>query len=76
MSKQIKICLTQHEIIFIFKLEGQAEGLLFSRKGASWSGSMVRMPPGHLNLEVFQACPTRRKPRADPEPTEEIINLI
>lgn len=36
----------------------------------------IRMPPGCLPLEIFQACPTGRRPRADPEHAGELIYLI
>ena len=43
-----------------------------SRRGVSWwwFGHLVRMPPGYLPGEVFQACPS------DPGRTGEIISQV
>lgn len=37
-----------------------------SRSQLRWFGRMIRMPPGHLPLEVFQACPSGRGPSVGP----------
>ncbi len=45
------------------------------RSQLRWFRHLVRMPPGRLPGEVFQACPAGKGPGADPGPGEEIIFL-
>ena len=46
----------------------RAELLLLhvQRSQLRWFRHLIRMPPGRLPGEVFQACPSRRKPRDRP----------
>jgi len=46
--------------------ERGVELLLLHIKGVSWYRHLVRMPLGHLCLEVFRACPTGRKAQDRP----------
>ena len=39
----------------------------------SWFTSLIRMPPGHLPVEVFWAHPTKRRPRG--RPRDNIFHL-
>ncbi|KAI3352329.1 hypothetical protein L3Q82_005297 [Scortum barcoo] len=43
--------------------------LHIERSQLRWLGHLFRMPPGRLPREVFQACPTRRRPCARPRTT-------
>ncbi|KAK0152308.1 hypothetical protein N1851_006217 [Merluccius polli] len=60
--------------------------LCVERSQLRWFGHLIRMPPGHLPLEVFRACPTGRRPRGRPRtrwrdyiclgvPQEELENV-
>ena len=40
--------------------------LRVQRSQLRWFGHLIRMPPGRLPLEVFQARPTGRRPRGRP----------
>ncbi|KAI3354167.1 hypothetical protein L3Q82_018703, partial [Scortum barcoo] len=40
--------------------------LRIERSQLRWLGHLFRMPPGRLPREVFQACPTGRRPRGRP----------
>nr|XP_023656259.1 uncharacterized protein LOC111837982 [Paramormyrops kingsleyae] len=40
--------------------------LRIKRSQLRWFGHLSRMPPGRLPGEVFQACPTRRRPQGRP----------
>ncbi|KAI3353877.1 hypothetical protein L3Q82_005084 [Scortum barcoo] len=40
--------------------------LHIERSQLRWLGHLFRMPPGRLPREVFQACPTGRRPRGRP----------
>ncbi|KAI3374050.1 hypothetical protein L3Q82_022616 [Scortum barcoo] len=40
--------------------------LHIERSQLRWPGHLFRMPPGRLPREVFQACPTGRRPRGRP----------
>ncbi|KAI3356411.1 hypothetical protein L3Q82_017208 [Scortum barcoo] len=40
--------------------------LHIKRSQLRWLGHLFRMPPGHLPMVVFQACPTGRRPRGRP----------
>ncbi|KAI3371939.1 hypothetical protein L3Q82_006814 [Scortum barcoo] len=40
--------------------------LHMERSQLRWLGHLFRMPPGRLPREVFQACPTGRRPRGRP----------
>jgi len=40
--------------------------LRIERSQLRWFGHLIRMPPGRLPLEVFQARPTGRRPRGRP----------
>ena len=40
--------------------------LCVERSQLRWFGHLVRMPPGRLPREVFQACPAGRRPRGRP----------
>ena len=40
--------------------------LHIERSQLRWLGHLYRMPPGRLPREVFQACPTGRRPRGRP----------
>ncbi|KAI3363774.1 hypothetical protein L3Q82_001205 [Scortum barcoo] len=40
--------------------------LRIKRSQLRWLGYLFRMPPGRLPREVFQACPTGRRPRGRP----------
>ena len=46
------------------------------RSPLRWSELLIRMPPGHLPLEFFWACPTERSHWADPELPWAITYLI
>ncbi|KAI3366822.1 hypothetical protein L3Q82_009238, partial [Scortum barcoo] len=39
---------------------------MIERSQLRWLGHLFRMPPGRLPREVFQACPTGRRPRGRP----------
>ena len=41
--------------------------LSIKRSQLRWFEHLVRMHPGYLTLEVFQARPTGRRPQGDPE---------
>jgi len=41
--------------------------LRVERSQLRWFGHLIRMPPGRLSLEVFQARPTGRRPRGRPK---------
>ncbi|KAI3377115.1 hypothetical protein L3Q82_000066 [Scortum barcoo] len=43
--------------------------LHIERSQLRWLGHLFRMPPGRLPREVFQACPTGRRPRGRPKDT-------
>lgn len=49
--------------------ELRVEPLLLSieRSQLRWFRHLVRMPPGHLPVEVFQECPTGRRTRGRPQ---------
>ncbi|KAI3374811.1 hypothetical protein L3Q82_021033 [Scortum barcoo] len=49
--------------------------LHIERSQLRWLGHLFRMPPGRLPREVFQACPTGRRPREDPGHAGETISL-
>ncbi|KAI3357120.1 hypothetical protein L3Q82_015585, partial [Scortum barcoo] len=51
-----------------FREELGVEPLLLhiERSQLRWLGHLFRMPPGRLPREVFQACPTGRRPRGRP----------
>ncbi|TWW74373.1 hypothetical protein D4764_14G0003740 [Takifugu flavidus] len=40
--------------------------LHIERSQLGWLGHLARMPSGRLPLEVFQTCPTGRRPRGRP----------
>ncbi|TWW76578.1 Spondin-1 F-spondin [Takifugu flavidus] len=40
--------------------------LHIERSQLGWLGHLDRMPSGHLPLEVFRTCPTKRRPRGRP----------
>ncbi len=40
--------------------------LRVERSQLRWFGHLIRMPPGHLPVGVFWACPTSRRPRGRP----------
>ncbi|KAI3362006.1 hypothetical protein L3Q82_012348 [Scortum barcoo] len=40
--------------------------LCIEKSQLRWLGHLFRMPPGRLPREVFQACPTGRRPRGRP----------
>ncbi|KAI3351691.1 hypothetical protein L3Q82_020526, partial [Scortum barcoo] len=42
--------------------------LHIERSQLRWLGHLFRMPPGRLPREVFQACPTGRRPRFQEDP--------
>ncbi|KAJ8015855.1 hypothetical protein DPEC_G00000750 [Dallia pectoralis] len=48
--------------------------LCIERSQLRWFGHLVRMPPGRLPREVFQARPAGRRPREDPGLGGEIIS--
>ncbi|KAI3374835.1 hypothetical protein L3Q82_021373 [Scortum barcoo] len=59
----------QGEKLGHFREELGVEPLLLLRIERSqlrWLGHLFRMPPGRLPREVFQACPTGRRPRGRP----------
>ncbi|KAI3366339.1 hypothetical protein L3Q82_000503 [Scortum barcoo] len=45
--------------------------LRIERSQLRWLGHLFRMPPGRLPREVFQACPTGRRPRGKTQDTLE-----
>ncbi|KAI3360664.1 hypothetical protein L3Q82_002530 [Scortum barcoo] len=49
--------------------------LRIERSQLRWLGHLFRMPPGRLPREVFQACPTGRRPREDPGHAGETMSL-
>ncbi|KAI3367554.1 hypothetical protein L3Q82_026397, partial [Scortum barcoo] len=49
--------------------------LCIERSQLRWLGHLFRMPPGRLPREVFQACPTGRRPREDPGHAGETMSL-
>ncbi|KAI3372952.1 hypothetical protein L3Q82_023399, partial [Scortum barcoo] len=49
--------------------------LRIERSQLRWLGHLFRMPPGRLPREVFQACPTGRRPVEDPGHAGETMSL-
>ncbi|KAI3360296.1 hypothetical protein L3Q82_014600 [Scortum barcoo] len=49
--------------------------LRIERSQLRWLGHLFRMPPGRLPREVFQACPTGRRPRGKTQDTLERLCL-
>ncbi|KAI3368673.1 hypothetical protein L3Q82_025405, partial [Scortum barcoo] len=49
--------------------------LHIERSQLRWLGHLFRMPPGHLPREVFQACPTGRRPSGKTQDTLERLCL-
>ncbi|KAI3365245.1 hypothetical protein L3Q82_010339, partial [Scortum barcoo] len=49
--------------------------LHIERSQLRWLGHLFRMPPGRLPREVFQACPTGRRPGEDPGHAGETMSL-
>ncbi|KAI3360636.1 hypothetical protein L3Q82_002501 [Scortum barcoo] len=49
--------------------------LRIERSQLRWLGHLFRMPSGRLPREVFQACPTGRRPREDPGHAGETMSL-
>ncbi|KAI3371978.1 hypothetical protein L3Q82_006852 [Scortum barcoo] len=49
--------------------------LHIERSQLRWLGHLFRMPPGRLPREVFQACPTGRRPRGKTQDTLERLCL-
>ncbi|KAI3355041.1 hypothetical protein L3Q82_017918 [Scortum barcoo] len=45
------------------------------RSQLRWLGHLFRVPPGRLPREVFQACPTGRRPGEDPGHAGETMSL-
>ncbi|KAI3362885.1 hypothetical protein L3Q82_001925 [Scortum barcoo] len=49
--------------------------LHIERSQLRWLGHLFRMPPGRLPREVFQACPTGRRPQGKTQDTLERLCL-
>ncbi|KAI3363185.1 hypothetical protein L3Q82_011554, partial [Scortum barcoo] len=48
--------------------------LRIERSQLRWLGHLFRMPPGRLPREVFQACPTGRRPQGKTQDTLERLS--
>jgi len=51
--------------------------LRLQRSQLRWFRDLVRIPPGRLPLEVFRACPTKRRPQGRPRtPWRDFMSLL
>ncbi|KAI3373259.1 hypothetical protein L3Q82_006385 [Scortum barcoo] len=61
MTERTRSRIQAAEMSFLRRVAGRS-----LRDRLRWLGYLFRMPPGRLPREVFQACPTERRPRGRP----------
>lgn len=81
-TKRIRLQIQGAQINFLLRVLSHPEKTLSRATSPScqsqlrWFGNLIRMPPGHLPLEVFRPCPTKGDTGVEAEHAGGILYLI